>query len=196
MPTASTSQILGNNESFEPFTTNIFTRRTIAGEFIIVNKYLVEELTELGLWNEEMKTRIVAARGSVQGILSIPEEVRRRYKTVWELSQKTLIDLAAERAPYICQSQSLNLYMGEPTFKKLSSMAFYAWEKGLKTGQYYLRTRPVADAQQFTIDPSSLSGKSKAMFSTDMTQTTTIEREETTGTGSSQEDALCEMCSA
>jgi ribonucleoside-diphosphate reductase alpha subunit len=196
MPTASTSQILGNNESFEPFTTNIFTRRTIAGEFIIVNKYLVEELTELGLWNEEMKTRIVAARGSVQGILSIPEEVRRRYKTVWELSQKTLIDLAAERAPYICQSQSLNLYMGEPTFKKLSSMAFYAWEKGLKTGQYYLRTRPVADAQQFTVDPSSLSGKSKSLFSTDMTQTNTIEREETTGTGSSLEDALCEMCSA
>jgi ribonucleoside-diphosphate reductase alpha subunit len=193
MPTASTSQILGNNESFEPFTTNIFTRRTIAGEFIIVNKYLVEELTELGLWNEDMKTRIVAHRGSVQGIRDIPEEIRRRYKTTWELSQKSLIDLAAERAPYICQSQSLNLYMGEPTFKKLSSMAFYAWEKGLKTGQYYLRTRPVADAQQFTIDPT-IDSKAKSFM--DMTKTSTLEREETAGTGSSQEDALCEMCSA
>jgi ribonucleoside-diphosphate reductase alpha subunit len=154
MPTASTSQILGNNESFEPFTTNIFSRRTIAGEFVVVNQHLVEELMTLGMWDRSMKDTIIAHRGSVQGIESIPVDIRERYKTVWEISQKVMINAAADRGAYICQSQSLNLYSADPTFRKLSSMHYYAWSKGLKTGQYYLRTRPIADAQQFTIDPS------------------------------------------
>jgi ribonucleoside-diphosphate reductase alpha chain len=154
MPTASTSQILGNNESFEPFTTNIYTRRTLAGEFVVVNQYLVRELIKMGLWNSEMKDKIVSQRGSINKILEIPENIRERFKTVWEMSQKSLIDMAADRGAYICQSQSLNLYSVDPTFRRLSSMHFYAWKKGLKTGQYYLRTRPVADAQQVTIAPS------------------------------------------
>jgi ribonucleoside-diphosphate reductase alpha chain len=152
MPTASTSQILGNTESFEPGTTNIYTRRTLAGEFIVVNRYLVRELAELGIWGQDIKDQIVASRGSVQNITEIPEDIRARYKTVWELSQKILIDMAADRGKYVCQSQSLNLYSSDPTFKKLSSMHFYAWGKGLKTGIYYLRTRAIADAQQFTIE--------------------------------------------
>ena len=155
MPTASTSQILGNNESFEPFTTNIYTRRTIAGEFVVVNQHLVYELIKLSLWNSDMKNKIVSKRGSVQDIPEIPEEIRRRFKTVWEMSQRSLIDMAADRGAYICQSQSLNLYSADPTFRRLSSMHFYAWRKGLKTGQYYLRTRPVADAQQVTIAPTT-----------------------------------------
>lgn len=160
MPTASTSQILGNNESFEPFTTNIYTRRTLAGEFVVVNQYLVNELIKLSLWNTEMKNRIVSHRGSINDIAEIPENIRERFKTVWEMSQKSLIDMAADRGAYICQSQSLNLYSADPTFRRLSSMHFYAWRKGLKTGQYYLRTRPVADAQQVTIAPSSSSVRS------------------------------------
>jgi len=154
MPTASTSQILGNNESFEPFTTNIYTRRTLAGEFVVVNQYLIKELIQLGLWNSEMKNRIIGDRGSVSNIEEIPSELRERFKNVWEMSQKSLIDMAADRGAYICQSQSLNLYSSDPTFRRLSSMHMYAWKKGLKTGQYYLRTRPVADAQQVTIDPT------------------------------------------
>jgi ribonucleoside-diphosphate reductase alpha chain len=153
MPTASTSQILGNNESFEPFTSNIYTRRTLAGEFVVVNQYLVKELIKLDLWNAEMKNKIISEKGSVQSISEIPEEIRIRFKTVWEISQKNIIDMAADRGAFICQSQSLNLYSNDPTFKRLSSMHFYAWKKGLKTGQYYLRTRAVADAQQVTIDP-------------------------------------------
>ena len=155
MPTASTSQILGNNESFEPFTTNIYSRRTLAGEFVMVNQHLVNELIELGLWSKEMKDRIIVGRGSIQHIKTLPEDIRTRYKTVWEVSQRVLIDLAADRGAYICQSQSLNLYSPDPTFRKLSSMHFYAWSRGLKTGQYYLRTRPAADAQQFSIDIST-----------------------------------------
>lgn len=155
MPTASTSQILGNTESFEPATTNIYTRRTLAGEFIMVNRYLVDELNDLGMWNKETKDKIVEKRGSVQTIEEIPKDIRDRYKTVWELSQKVLIDMAADRGKYVCQSQSLNLYSADPTFKKLSSMHFYAWSKGLKTGIYYLRTRAAADAQQFTIEVSN-----------------------------------------
>ena len=154
MPTASTSQILGFNECFEPFTTNIYTRRTLAGEFIQVNKYLVAELVRLGVWSTELKDKIVAKGGSVQGLSEIPTSVQQLYKTVWELKQKTLIDLAADRGAYICQSQSLNLFVGDPDYSKLSSMHFYAWSKGLKTGIYYLRTKPPVSAQQFTIDPS------------------------------------------
>jgi ribonucleoside-diphosphate reductase alpha chain len=160
MPTASTSQILGNTESFEPGTTNIYTRRTLAGEFIVVNRYLVQELVNLGLWNQETKDNIIKNRGSVQDLPGIPEDVCNRYKTVWEMSQKVLIDMAADRGKFVCQSQSLNLYANDPTFKKLSSMHFYSWKKGLKTGIYYLRTRAIADAQQFTIEASNGGGAS------------------------------------
>jgi len=154
MPTASTSQILGFNECFEPFTTNIYTRRTLAGEFIQVNKYLVAELVALGLWSGDLKEKIVARNGSVQGLSEVPADIQALYKTVWELKQKTLIDLAADRGVYICQSQSLNLFVSDPDYSKLTSMHFYAWSKGLKTGIYYLRTKAPVAAQQFTVDPS------------------------------------------
>ena len=153
MPTASTSQILGYNECFEPFTTNIYTRRVLAGEFTVVNKHLVKELLELGVWNEGMKQAIVVRNGSVQGIPEIPVEIQGRYKTSWELPQKILIDMAADRGAFICQSQSLNLFMADPNYAKLTSMHFYAWKKGLKTGCYYLRTKAPVAAQKFTVDP-------------------------------------------
>ncbi len=156
MPTASTSQILGYNECFEPFTSNIYTRRVLAGEFQIVNQYLMKDLTELGLWNESMKNRIIAAGGSVQKIPSIPQELKDLYKTVWEISQKVIIDLAADRGAFIDQSQSLNIHIAEPTFSKLTSMHFYGWKLGLKTGMYYLRTRPAVDAIKFTVDQTAL----------------------------------------
>lgn len=153
MPTASTSQILGNNECIEPFTSNLYTRRVLAGEFVVVNKYLVEDLTRLGLWNSDVRTQIIANNGSVQGIAEIPAEIRELYKTSWEIPMKTIINLAADRAPFICQSQSLNLFVAEPTYSKISSMHFYAWKKGLKTGCYYLRTKAAASAQKFTVEP-------------------------------------------
>ncbi len=155
MPTASTSQILGNNECFEPYTSNIYSRRTLSGEFIIVNKHLIKDLVTLGLWNEEMKQRIILADGSVQQITEIPAELKEIYKTVWEIRMKNLIDMAADRGAFICQSQSLNLFVAEANFAKLSSMHFYAWEKGLKTGIYYLRTKAAASAQKFTIEQAS-----------------------------------------
>jgi ribonucleoside-diphosphate reductase alpha chain len=157
MPTASTSQILGYNECFEPFTTNIYSRRTLAGEFVIINKYLLKELIELGIWNEDLKQKIVAHNGSIQNIPDISESIKPRYKTSWELSQKILIDMAADRGAYICQSQSLNLFVPDPNNAKLTSMHFYAWKKGLKTGCYYLRTKAPVAAQKFTIDPRMLS---------------------------------------
>lgn len=153
MPTASTSQILGFNECFEPFTSNIYTRRTLAGEFVIVNKYLMNDLKELGLWNEMMKQQIIARNGSIQDIDMIPDEIQKLYKTSWEIKQKTLIDLAAGRAAFICQSQSMNLFVSDPNYAKLTSMHFYSWRKGLKTGIYYLRTRAPVAAQKFTVDP-------------------------------------------
>lgn len=153
MPTASTSQILGYNECFEPFTSNIYTRRVLAGEFIVINKHLMKELMGLGLWSDAMKQAIVARNGSVQGIPGIPEVVQARYKTSWELPQKVLIDMAAARGAFICQSQSLNLSMADPTYGKLTSMHFYSWKKGLKTGSYYLRTKAPVAAQKFTVDP-------------------------------------------
>ena len=156
MPTASTSQILGCNECFEPFTSNLYTRRTLAGEFIIVNKYLMKDLMKLGLWSEEMKQELVARNGSVQEISSIPEAIRARYKTAWELKQKTLIDMAAARGAFICQSQSLNLFMADATYAKLTSMHMYGWKQGLKTGCYYLRTKAPVTAQKFTVDPRLL----------------------------------------
>ncbi len=152
MPTASTSQILGYNECFEPYTTNLYSRRVLSGEFIVINKYLLKALTDLGLWNENLKNRIMAANGSIQGIEEIPDDVKRLYKTVWELKQKALIDLAADRGPFICQTQSLNLFVENPTFGKLSSMHFYAWKQGLKTGIYYLRTKAAAEAIKFTVE--------------------------------------------
>ena len=152
MPTASTSQILGNNECFEPYTTNIYNRRVLSGEFIVVNKHLLMDLVRLNLWNNDMKNKIIAANGSVQHIQEIPQEVKELYKTVWEIKQRTIIDMAADRGAYICQSQSLNLFIAEPNFAKLTSMHFYAWERGLKTGMYYLRTKPAATAIKFTVD--------------------------------------------
>jgi ribonucleoside-diphosphate reductase alpha chain len=155
MPTASTSQILGNNECFEPFTSNLYARRVLAGDFMVVNKYLVDDLTKLGLWTADIRTQIIANNGSIQGIAEIPAEIRELYKTAWEIPQKTLINMARDRAPFICQSQSLNLFLTEPTYAKISSMHVYAWKQGLKTGCYYLRTKAVASAQKFTVEVKS-----------------------------------------
>jgi ribonucleoside-diphosphate reductase alpha chain len=152
MPTASTSQILGNNECFEAYTQNLYSRRVLSGEFIVVNKYLLKDLVRLGLWNEEMKHKIFSANGSIQQIQEIPEEIRQIYKTVWEIKQKAIIDMAADRGAFICQTQSLNLFMEHPTFSKLTSMHFYAWKQGLKTGMYYLRTKAAAEAIKFTVN--------------------------------------------
>lgn len=153
MPTATTAQILGNNECFEPFTSNIYTRRCLSGEYVVVNKHLVKKLEKLDLWNEEMRTSIIANNGSVQNIQSIPEKVKKVFKTVWEIRQKCLIDHSVARAPFIDQSQSLNAFIDVPTLGKVSSMHFYAWKKGLKTGMYYLRSKPAANAVKFTVDP-------------------------------------------
>ncbi len=152
MPTASTSQILGNNECFEPYTSNIYTRRVLSGEFIVVNKHLLKDLVELGLWNDSMKNKLIEANGSVQKIAEIPAHIKDLYKTVWEISQKAIIDMSADRGAYICQSQSLNIHIQDPNFGKLTSMHFYAWKRGLKTGMYYLRTKAAADAIKFTVE--------------------------------------------
>lgn len=154
MPTASTSQIMGFTESFECITSNLYKRKTLAGEFVVVNKYLINDLQKLGLWNKDMKNMIMLGEGSVQHIREIPEATRRLYKTAWEISQKTIIDQASDRGIYVCQSQSMNLFVAEPDFQNLTSMLFYSWQKGLKTGSYYIRSKPTAKVQQFTIDPS------------------------------------------
>ncbi|KAI5793226.1 ribonucleotide reductase [Geopyxis carbonaria] len=156
MPTASTSQILGFNECFEPYTSNIYSRRVLAGEFQIVNPWLLKDLVEMGLWSDGMKNRIIAANGSIQGISNIPDDIKALYKTVWEISQRTILDMAADRAAFIDQSQSLNIHMMNPTMGKLTSMHFYGWKKGLKTGMYYLRTQAAAAAIQFTVDKEAL----------------------------------------
>lgn len=163
MPTASTSQIMGFNESFEPFTNNIFQRKTLSGEFIVINKYLIRDLIEKGLWNKDMKDLIILNEGSIQNIPNIPDDMKELYKTVWEIKQRNVIDMSADRGRYICQTQSLNIFMEDPDFKKLSSMHFYAHSKGLKTGSYYLRTRPKAKTQQFTIDPEFAKRKMKCI---------------------------------
>jgi len=152
MPTASTSQILGNNECFEPYTSNIYVRRVLSGEFVVVNKHLLKDLVDLGLWNDDMKNKIIFHNGSVQAIAEIPQEIKDIYKTVWEIKQRTIIDMAADRGAYICQSQSLNLFVDTPSSNKLTSMHFYAWKKGLKTGMYYLRTQAASQAVQFTVE--------------------------------------------
>ena len=177
MPTASTSQILGFNECFEPFTSNIYSRRTMAGEFVVVNKYLMNELIQLGLWNEQIKNNIIANKGSIQQLSFLPQHTRDKYKIVWEIPMKHVIDMAADRGPFICQSQSLNLWMEEPVYNKLTSMHFYAWEKGLKTGIYYLRRKAKHQAQQFTIEP-------------DITKKNAEEEKQ------KEEQEICEMCSA
>ncbi|KAG1147879.1 hypothetical protein G6F37_003712 [Rhizopus arrhizus] len=156
MPTASTSQILGNNECFEPYTSNIYTRRVQSGEFQVVNQFLLNELVDLGLWNDNIKNMMIAHGGSIQRIPGIPNRLKELYKTVWEISQRTIIDMAADRGAYIDQSQSMNLFTAEPSFGKLTSMHFYAWKKGLKTGMYYLRSRPAVDAIKFTVDQLAL----------------------------------------
>ena len=175
MPTASTSQILGFNECIEPITSNIYNRRTIAGEFILANKYLMNDLIELDLWNEKIKNNIIANHGSIQHIEIIPQHIRDKYKTVWEIPMRHLIDMAADRGAYICQSQSLNLWLEDPNYSMLTSMHFYSWSKGLKTGIYYLRRRGRHHAQQFTIEP---------------------EKKETTSGQLYEDDEICEMCSA
>jgi ribonucleotide reductase alpha subunit len=172
MPTASTSQILGFNECFEPFTSNLYSRRTLAGEFVIVNKYLMKELIDLGHWNEQIKNNIIANKGSIQQLTMLSEHIRNKYKIVWEIPMKHVIDMAADRGAYICQSQSLNLWIEDPTYNTLTSMHFYSWKKGLKTGIYYLRRKAKHQAQQFTIEPEQISQ---------------IEEER---------DEICEMCSA
>lgn len=156
MPTASTSQILGNNECFEPYTSNIYTRRTLSGDFIVANKHLMKDLINAGLWSENMRQKLIATNGSVQSIPEIPQNLKDIYKTVWEISQKAIIDMSADRGAYICQSQSLNIHLTDPNFGKLTSMHFYAWKKGLKTGMYYLRSTAAADAIKFTLDKSAI----------------------------------------
>jgi ribonucleoside-diphosphate reductase alpha chain len=152
MPTASTAQILGNNECFEPYTSNIYTRRVLSGEFIIVNKHLLKDLVKAGLWNKDMRQKIMTANGSVQNIKEVPQNIKALYKTAWEISQKAIIEQSADRGAYICQSQSLNIFMENANFGKLTSMHFYGWEKGLKTGMYYLRTKAATDAIKFTVE--------------------------------------------
>jgi len=156
MPTASTAQILGNNESIEPYTSNLYVRRVLSGEFQVVNDHLLKDLTELGLWNPDMKNLLMYEGGSIQNIETIPDHIKALYKTVWEIPQKVIINMAADRGAFIDQSQSLNIHIAEPNMNKLSSMHFYGWKKGLKTGMYYLRTRPAADPIKFTVDKSRI----------------------------------------
>jgi ribonucleotide reductase alpha subunit len=156
MPTASTSQILGNNECFEPYTSNIYTRRTLAGDYVLANKHLMKELVELGLWTEDLKNNIILNKGSVQHIDGIPDNIKEKYKIVWEIPMKHLIDMSVDRGAFICQSQSLNLWQEDPSYKSLTAMHFYGWKKGLKTGLYYLRRKPRHQPQQFTIDPTKI----------------------------------------
>jgi ribonucleoside-diphosphate reductase alpha subunit len=184
MPTASTSQILGNNECFEPYTSNIYNRRVLSGEFVVVNKHLLKDLVNLGLWNDSMKQRIIAANGSVQNIPEISAELKEIYKTVWEIKQRNVIDMAADRGVFICQSQSLNLFVEQPNFAKLSSMHFYTWKKGLKTGMYYLRTKAASDAVKFTIDSDM------------MKQTTLVKTQAEQISCSLDNPEACESCSA
>jgi ribonucleoside-diphosphate reductase alpha chain len=185
MPTASTAQILGNNECFEPYTSNIYTRRVLSGEFIIVNKHLLKDLVKAGLWNKDMRQKIMAANGSIQNINEIPQNLKDLYKTAWEISQKAIIDQAADRGAYICQSQSLNIFMENANFGKLTSMHFYGWEKGLKTGMYYLRTKAATDAIKFTVD--------KAVVAEPTIQT--IEDQQAAIACSLDNPDSCEMCS-
>ncbi|XP_031562039.1 ribonucleoside-diphosphate reductase large subunit-like [Actinia tenebrosa] len=194
MPTASTAQILGNNESIEPYTSNIYSRRVLSGEFQIVNHHLLKDLTEMGLWNDDMKNELIANNGSIQEIKEIPDEIKGLYKTVWEIKQRTLIDMAADRGAYIDQSQSFNVFIAQPNFGNLSSMHFYGWKKGLKTGMYYLRTKPAANAIQFTVDQAALAKKTKESSSNNESNK---EKERAKAAEACRRDnpEACEMCS-
>ena len=192
MPTASTSQILGNNECFEPYTSNIYTRRTLSGEFIVVNKHLMKDLIELGVWNDAMKNRLIAANGSIQEIPEIPQNVKDLYKTVWEISQKAIIDMSADRGAYICQSQSMNVHIQDPNFGKLTSMHFYAWKRGLKTGMYYLRSKAATDAIKFTVDKSTT--KQPQAVEAVATQQAQLQQKQADMTCSLDNPDECEAC--
>jgi ribonucleoside-diphosphate reductase alpha chain len=174
MPTASTSQILGNNECFEPYTSNIYTRRVLSGEFIVVNKHLLEDLVDRGLWNEDMKQELMRNNGSVQNIEGIPEDLKELYRTVWEMSMKDIIDMSRQRGYFIDQSQSLNLFMEGATMAKLTSMHFYGWKSGLKTGMYYLRTKSAVDAIKFTLDNKAKSETPKVEEVADATTSAAV----------------------
>jgi len=201
MPTASTAQVLGNNECFEPYTSNIYTRRVLSGEFIIVNKHLLRDLTRLGLWNEDMKNRIIAANGSVQHIDDIPDNLKALYRTAWEIPQRSIIDMSADRGAFICQSQSLNVFMENVNAAKLTSMHFYSWKKGLKTGMYYLRTKAATDAIKFTVDkkyksaPVTASVEAPAAVVQAPVVPTTIGTEQAALACSIENGPDCEMCS-
>jgi ribonucleoside-diphosphate reductase alpha subunit len=190
MPTASTSQILGNNECFEPYTSNIYTRRTLSGEFIIANKHLMKDLMNIGLWSETMRQKLIAANGSVQNIPEIPQNIKDIYKTVWEISQKSIIDMSADRGAYICQSQSLNIHLTNPNFGKLTSMHFYAWKKGLKTGMYYLRSNAAADAIKFTVDKSAAQQLTAAEVGAEQAAAVAVAAEATAAALSSAQHSL------
>lgn len=198
MPTASTSQILGNNECFEPFTSNIYSRRTLSGEFAVVNKYLLQDLIELGLWDDKMKDRLIAANGSVQNIPEIPAHLKELYKTVWEISGKAIIDMAADRGAFICQSQSMNIFMENVTTAKLTSMHFYAWQKGLKTGIYYLRTKAATDAIKFTVNQETIKEAANKQVVMANAQTQFVQEPEVNyeGKACSIDNPDCEACSA
>jgi len=174
MPTASTSQILGNNECFEPYTSNLYVRRTLAGEFVCVSKHLLKDLIRLGLWTPALKNKLIAHNGSVQNLMELPQEISEIYKNVWEMKGKILIDMAAARGAFIDQSQSLNVHMTDTSYAKMTSMHFYAWKKGLKTGMYYLRTKAATDAIKFTVDQQMLREEkvqSPKLFESELTQT-------------------------
>lgn len=191
MPTASTSQILGNNECIEPYTSNIYTRRTLSGEFVVVNKHLMRDLVKLGLWNETLKNKLIASNGSVQNIDEIPDNIKELYKTAWEISQRVIIDLSADRGAYVDQSQSLNIFMEDANFAKLTSMHFYGWKAGLKTGMYYLRTKAARDAIKFTLDKSKLSEPQPAEAKV---ETVSVEQRQAEIACSLDNPENCEMC--
>ncbi len=208
MPTASTSQILGNNECFEPYTSNVYMRRVLSGEFAVVNRHLLKDLVKLGLWNDKMKNKLIAANGSVQPIPEIPQNLKDIYKTTWEIKQKAVIDMAADRGAFICQSQSLNLHVQDPTFSKLTSMHFYSWKKGLKTGMYYLRTKAAVDAIKFTVEKQVeqvvmeakaeevLATAEKSQITSMVAQTGNLSLDEQNNTGQAcnLDDPDCEAC--
>lgn len=183
MPTASTSQLCMSNEACEPVTSNIYSRRVLAGDFPLVNRFLINDLITLGLWNTQVKDQMIVDGGSIQNIAGIPPHIKALYKTVWEISQKCLIDMAKDRGAFICQSQSMNLFIADPNAAKLSSMHFYAWKAGLKTGLYYLRTQPKAKAIQFSVDQTTLASASDVVVKTEMLIPV-------------KEEAGCAMCSA
>lgn len=196
MPTASTSQILGNNECFEPYTSNVYVRRVLSGEFVVVNQHLLDDLTRMGVWNIGFKNKLIANNGSVQH-LDLPTHIKKLYKTVWEIKQRVIIDMATDRGAYIDQSQSLNIHISDPNFGKLTSLHFYAWKKGLKTGMYYLRTCAAAEAIKFTVDQQSLQQtNSYRKWNENIDETRTLEKKNLSMVTYNYENKeSCQMCS-